>query len=179
MNRDRIEDDRDVRAALAWLASATGDAPAFLARLERAQEAYRRFTSSALNLGQDPVFADIGPDVVAAYLAQAKSLLAPDNRVMKRYVFYSSQLSVDRKVVTAARKLATSLGATVVRIVAGSMLLEATPAKAVQVAKALPGWHYSVETQGHRIPEHSPLKLVRRAGTARKVADSRSRERLR
>lgn len=73
--RDRIEDDRDVRAALAWLASTTGDAPTFLARLERAQEAYRRFTSSALNLGQDPVFSDIGPDVVAAYLAQAKSLL--------------------------------------------------------------------------------------------------------
>jgi len=75
MSRDRIEDDRDVRAALAWLASATGDAPAFHARLEHAQEAYRRFTASAVNLGQDPVFADIGPDVVAAYLAQAKSLL--------------------------------------------------------------------------------------------------------
>ena len=43
---------------------------------------------------------------------------------MKHYVFYSSQLSVDRKVVTAARKVATSLGATVVRTLGGSMLLE-------------------------------------------------------
>jgi len=98
---------------------------------------------------------------------------------MPQYVFYPPQLPVDRKVVTAARKLAASLGATVVRTVAGSILLEATPAKAAQVAKALPGWRYSVETQGHRLPEHSPSKLVRAADIDKKATDSRSRERVR
>jgi hypothetical protein len=43
-----------------------------------AQEAYRRFTASDASRGQDPALADIGPDVVAAYLAQAKSPV--DNR---------------------------------------------------------------------------------------------------
>ena len=94
---------------------------------------------------------------------------------MKKYVFYSSDLSVDRKVVTAARKTAASLGATVVRTVGSSMLLEATPAKVVQIAKALPGWHYSVETKGHRFPEHSPAKLVRGAGSTQNAADPKRR----
>lgn len=83
-----------------------------------------------------------------------------DNRAMERYVFYCPQ-SLDPKVVTAAKKTATSLGATVVRAVAGSMLLEAPPAKAAQVAKALPGWRYSVETKTHRIPERTPLQRAR------------------
>jgi len=94
---------------------------------------------------------------------------------MKHYVFYSSQLSVDRKVVMAARKVAISLGATVVRTLGGSMLLETTPAKVGQVAKALPDWHYSVETKGYRIPERSPQKLVRGARTAKKTAAAKSR----
>ena len=101
--------------------------------------------------------------------------VAPHNRAMKQYVFYSSQVSADRKSVTTARKMATSLGATVVRTAAGSMLLEATPAKAAQVAQALPGWHYSLETKGHRIPEHSPLKLVGGVGTPKKAADAKPR----
>jgi len=94
---------------------------------------------------------------------------------MKKYVFYSADLSVDRKAVTAARRMAASLGATVVRTVGSSMLLEATPAKVAKVAEALPGWHYSVETRGHRIPEHSPAKLVRGAGSTQKTADPKRR----
>ena len=81
---------------------------------------------------------------------------------MHRYVFYSP-LTPDPKVVTAAKKTAVSLGATVVRTAAGSMLLEAAPSKAAEVAKALPGWRYSVEAKTHRIPERTPLQRARAA----------------
>ena len=94
---------------------------------------------------------------------------------MTHYVFYSLQLSIDRKVVMAARNVATSLGATVVRTLGGSMLIETTPAKVGQIAKALPDWRYSLETKGYRIPERSPLQLVRGARTAKKAADAKSR----
>lgn len=85
---------------------------------------------------------------------------------MERYVFYSTQ-SLDPKVVNAAKKTATALGATVVRAVAGSMLLEAAPAKVAQVAKALPGWRYSAEAKKHRIPERTPLQRAAAARTAK------------
>jgi hypothetical protein len=75
MGRNRIEADADVLAALAWLASVTGDAPAFHARLARAQDAYRQFTESVADRGKDPKIPDLGPDLVAAVLAQAQSLL--------------------------------------------------------------------------------------------------------
>jgi hypothetical protein len=88
---------------------------------------------------------------------------------MDRYVFYAVQ-PVDAKVVTAAKKTAAALGATVVRTVAGSMLLEAPAAKAAQVAKALPGWRYSVETKTHRLPERTPLQRARAARAAKKAA---------
>lgn len=70
-----VDDDPDIRAALIWLAGTSGDGRALLVRLESAQQAYRQFTAAGDNRGQDPEFADIGADVVAAYLAQAKSLL--------------------------------------------------------------------------------------------------------
>lgn len=70
-----IEQDRDVEAALHWLASVSGDAPAFWCRIEGAQAHYRAFTAAAQNLGLDPDLADLGPDLVASFLAQAKSLL--------------------------------------------------------------------------------------------------------
>ena len=88
---------------------------------------------------------------------------------MDRYVFYAMQ-PVDPKGLTAARKTATALGATVLRTVAGSMLVEAPPAKAAAVAKALPGWRYSVETKTHRIPERTPLQRARTARAAKKAA---------
>ncbi|QFS37078.1 hypothetical protein [Burkholderia cepacia] len=70
-----IEDDSDVRAALDWLADASGNAVTFFARLDQAQEAYRTFTASDMNRGRDPGFSDIGSDVVAAFCAQAKSFI--------------------------------------------------------------------------------------------------------
>ena len=78
---------------------------------------------------------------------------------MDRFVFYCPQ-TLDQKAVSDAKKIATSLGATVVRAAAGTMLLEAAPAKAAQVAKALPGWRYSAETRSHRLPERRPLQRL-------------------
>ena len=75
MIRSNIEDDPDVRAALAWLGRASGDERAFQARLEAAQSAYRGFTASADHRGQDPAFGEFTADVVAAFFAQAKSLV--------------------------------------------------------------------------------------------------------
>ena len=75
MSRVPVEEDRDIRAALAWLGHAAGDADAFAVRLANAQEAYREFTAEPENRGKDPKFNDIGADVVAAFFAQAQSLL--------------------------------------------------------------------------------------------------------
>jgi hypothetical protein len=75
MNGSGIDHDPDVRAALMWLAGTSGDASTLIERLKSAQQTYRQFTASAENRGQDPVLGNIGADVVAAYLAQAKSLL--------------------------------------------------------------------------------------------------------
>ena len=70
-----IEQDRDIEAALHWLASVSGDALAFWRRIEAAQARYCAFTEASQNLGQDPEMADLGPDLVASFLAQAKSLI--------------------------------------------------------------------------------------------------------
>lgn len=70
-----VEKDWEIAAALAWLAKASGDAPEFFARLSAAQQRYRELTSDATRLGVNPEWADLGSDVVAAYLAQGKSLL--------------------------------------------------------------------------------------------------------
>jgi len=82
-----------------------------------------------------------------------------------RYVFYFP-LSVDPKLVAAAKKTAKDLGVTVLRTVAGSMLVEAEASEAALVAKALPGWQYSVESMTHRIPERTPLQRAREARQA-------------
>ena len=79
---------------------------------------------------------------------------------MARYVFYCPT-SLDAKAVTAAKKTATALGATVVRSAAGQMLLDAPPARMAQVAEALPAWRYSVEGKSARIPERSTRPLQR------------------
>jgi hypothetical protein len=70
-----VEEDDDIRAALAWFASVSGNTQAFVERLEGAQQAYCTATSSSDNLGQDLNLDAISKDVVGAYLAQAKSLL--------------------------------------------------------------------------------------------------------
>jgi hypothetical protein len=58
---------------------------------------------------------------------------------MSLYVFFNSDAQ-DDKVLTAAKKAARSHGATVVKSLAGTMLLEVTPAQVPEVAQASPGW---------------------------------------
>lgn len=70
-----IENDPEIAAALAWLASSTGDPSAFFERLIAAQRRYCEITSDVAARGKDPSWSDLGPDIVAAYLAQGKSLL--------------------------------------------------------------------------------------------------------
>lgn len=85
-----------------------------------------------------------------------------DNRGMDRYVFFTSA-SRDAKALAAAKRTATDLGATVVGAVAGQMLVEAAPTKVAQVAKALPGWRYTVERETARVPERRPLQRAKLA----------------
>ena len=82
---------------------------------------------------------------------------------MSRYVFFNSDAQ-DDKVLTAAKKAARSRGATVVKSLAGTMLLELAPAQVPEVAQALPGWHYSVERKTTRVPERKPLESVKARG---------------
>ncbi len=53
-------------------------------------------------------------------------------------------------------KVAHSRGATVVKTLAGTMLLELAPAQIPEVARPLPGWRYSVERKTTRVPEGKP-----------------------
>lgn len=70
-----VEKDPEIAAALVWLAASSGDAPALFARLIAAQQRYREVTADITARGKDPSWSDLGPDIVAAYLAQGKSLL--------------------------------------------------------------------------------------------------------
>lgn len=70
-----VEKDLDIAAALSWLAESSGDQSKFWKRLEDAQHAYRTVVADVHARGRDPLWADLGPDRVAAYFAQAKSLL--------------------------------------------------------------------------------------------------------
>lgn len=70
-----VDEDEEVRAALQWFANVAGSPQDFFERLANAQQAYRELTALPENLGQDPIFNTISSDVVAAYLAQAKSML--------------------------------------------------------------------------------------------------------
>lgn len=70
-----VEMDAEIAAALAWLATSSGDAPAFFVRLTAAQQRYREVTADAAARGRDPSWSDLGPDIVAAFLAQGKSMI--------------------------------------------------------------------------------------------------------
>jgi hypothetical protein len=70
-----VEKESDIAAALVWIATSSGDAAAFFSRLSAAQQRYREVTASDAARGKDPSWSDLGPDIVAAYLAQGKSLL--------------------------------------------------------------------------------------------------------
>ena len=52
-----------------------------------------------------------------------------------------------------ARRALSRGGATVVKVVAGTMLVEVEPTLVAELAKGLPGWRYTVERKSTRIPE--------------------------
>jgi hypothetical protein len=81
---------------------------------------------------------------------------------MARYVFHLP-LSLDTRAVSAAKRKATAMGATVVRTAAGQMLVETSPAKAAKVAEALPEWRYALERVAARLPERTPLARAKYA----------------
>lgn len=91
-------------AALHWLASVSRDAPAFWRRIEAAQAHYRAFTGVSQNLGQDPDLRDLGPDLVASFLAQGKSLLdgrrTYDIALASRCIPWIKQLGANVKDLT-------------------------------------------------------------------------------
>lgn len=69
-----VEKDPDIAAALSWLAESHGDRSQVWNWLEDAQHAYRAVVTNVHARGRDPSWADLGPDRVAVYFAQAKSL---------------------------------------------------------------------------------------------------------
>lgn len=70
-----IEEDRDIAAALEWLASVSVSPKVFWERLGDSQCSYRSATSLSGNFGKDLKLTALGDDVVGAFLAQSKSLL--------------------------------------------------------------------------------------------------------
>lgn len=85
---------------------------------------------------------------------------------MVRYFFSLATAAIGAVPLASARRTAKAHGATVLRAMAGSMLLEAPPAKAAAVAKALPGWRYSPERKTTRVPERTPLQRARQSAKA-------------
>lgn len=81
---------------------------------------------------------------------------------MDRYVFFCADAG-NAKALTAAKKTARALGATVLGAAAGSMLVEAPAVKASELARALPGWQYTAERKTARVPERTPLQRGRLA----------------
>ena len=96
-----VEHDGEVEAALNWLANASEDAPALWRRIEVAQARYIGFTAAKQNLGLAPDLPDLGPDLVASFLAQAKSLLdlrrSYDISLACRCIPWMKQLGVNVK----------------------------------------------------------------------------------
>lgn len=74
---------------------------------------------------------------------------------MPLYVFFPGTMP-GTKSLTAAKKAVGDNGATVVRTAAGSMLVEATPARAKRIVQALLGWQYTPERKTTRVPERRP-----------------------
>lgn len=84
---------------------------------------------------------------------------------MARYVFFPAN-SAGARSLTAAKKAVSEHGATVLRSAEGGLLVEATPAGAKRVARALQGWQYTLERQSMRLPERTPLERARLAAKA-------------
>ena len=79
----------------------------------------------------------------------------------QRYVFYFSMGIGTEAALRAARKITCAHGAEVIKAGVGTMLVEATPAKAAEVAKALPEWQYAPERKTTGIPERERLQRTK------------------
>lgn len=90
--------------------------------------------------------------------------------VQQRFVFYFSMGTCTQAMVRAASKTASSLGATVIKAGLGTMLVEAAPAVAAEVGRALPHWRYAKEQQAIQLPESGPLQRTRQKLVAKKAA---------
>ena len=86
---------------------------------------------------------------------------------MSRYVFLNSEAQ-DVKVLAAVRKAARSRGATVVKSLAGTMLLGLGERN--RGGGALPGWRYSVERKTTTVPERKSLERTKARGAPSAVA---------
>jgi hypothetical protein len=74
---------------------------------------------------------------------------------MARYVFFPGN-KPGTKSLTAAKRAVSDQGASVVGTAEGGMLVEATPAGAKRVARALHGWDYAPERVVTRVLERRP-----------------------
>ena len=84
---------------------------------------------------------------------------------MARFSF--SPFTTDAIPLAAARRAATANGATVVRVIAGSILLEVQPSRIAVVAAVMSGWKYSAERKTARAPERTPLQRAKVAARER------------
>jgi hypothetical protein len=82
---------------------------------------------------------------------------------MSRYVFFNNDAQ-DSKVLMGAKRAARAHGATVVKSLAGTMLLELTAKQVPELAQALPGWRYCAERSSTRVPERRPLERAKAGG---------------
>lgn len=87
------------------------------------------------------------------------------------YVFVNAS-GLDNQALTTAVKAARTRGATVVKSLVGTMLLEVTPGQLPEVAQALPSWRYAAERKTIRVPERRPLERSRTRGALPAAAKS-------
>lgn len=69
--------------------------------------------------------------------------------------------------VDAAEATVVGMGAKVVRKVAGTMLIEATPTVVAKLVRALPRWRVHPEGGSYRVPERRPLERAKLAANAK------------
>ena len=84
---------------------------------------------------------------------------------MPRFVFFPATESAAVPIATA-KKTARKHGATVLRAIAGTMLIDVQEERLEQLVQALPGWRYSIERRDTRIPERRPLERIKAARKA-------------
>ena len=105
--------------------------------------------------------------------SQTKWAWSDNPSILSRYVFFNSNAR-DAKVPTAAKKTARSRGATVVKSLTRTMLLEGAPAQVPEVEQALPGWPYAAERKTTRVPECKALERSKVRGALAAAAKARS-----